>query len=76
VAVAELGSGTLKYFPTTNNFALSGRADFLGGKTGTTPTAGGNLASAFMMNGRPVATVVFDAADRWAGTLSLLQFIQ
>jgi len=72
-AVTELSSGALKQFPTTNEFA--GRADFLGGKTGTTPEAGDNLVSVFQAGGRIVATVVFGAADRYAATESLLQLI-
>jgi len=74
VSARELLTGAVKYFPTTNSFA--GRAGFLGGKTGTTPEAGDNLASIFDTGGTPVAVVVFGAADRYAATESLLQLIQ
>lgn len=74
VAVQELRSGVFKQFSSTNNF--TGRPDFLGGKTGTTPTAGDNLVSVFLVQGRPVAVLVFGAADRYAATASLLQLIQ
>jgi D-alanyl-D-alanine carboxypeptidase len=74
VAAQDLRTGAFKYFYSTNN--LAGRPDFLGGKTGTTPTAGENLVSVFLVQGRPVGVLVFGADDRYAATASLLQLIQ
>lgn len=74
VAVQDLTSGSFKQFSSTNSFA--GRAGFLGGKTGTTPEAGDNLVSIFQIGDKSVAILVFGAADRYAATESLLQFIQ
>jgi D-alanyl-D-alanine carboxypeptidase len=72
--VQDLANGAFKQFATTNDFA--GRAGFIGGKTGTTPEAGDNLVSIFQVNGDPVAILVFGAADRYAASESLLQWLE
>ena len=55
---------------TTNEFA--GTAAFLGGKTGYTDEAQGNLVSLFSMRGTPVVIVVLGSADRFGETRTLL----
>lgn len=63
VAVKEIVFQKLVRFSNINNFA--GRADFLGGKTGFTEEAQGNLISLFSLNGRPVMVVVLGTTDRF-----------
>lgn len=55
---------------TTNAFA--GTAGFLGGKTGYTEEAQGNLVSLFLLRGSPTAYVVFGSADRFGDTRMLI----
>lgn len=55
----------------TNAFA--GRADFIGGKTGYTDDAGGNLISLFQTSRGPVIIVIFGTNDRFNETLKLLK---
>lgn len=67
----EHTSGQLKTLGTINDFA--GREDFLGGKTGYTDEAGGNLVSVFKdKNGMPVVIVVFGSNIRFDASLDAL----
>ncbi len=73
--MTELVSGSTREVKTINLFA--GRADFLGGKTGYTEDANGNLLSLFSHNGRPVLIAILGTNDRFGETEKLLNwFIQ
>jgi len=61
-------------FSNINHFA--GQADFLGGKTGYTDDAGGNLLSLFSYQKRPVLVLVMGASDRFGETRRLLQWFK
>jgi D-alanyl-D-alanine endopeptidase (penicillin-binding protein 7) len=69
VVLAEQNSGTRVFYPTINEFA--GRSDFLGGKTGFTDEAGGNLISLFAYENRPIIIVVLGSDDRFGATEAL-----
>lgn len=55
--------------------AFAGRSDFLGGKTGYLPAAGGNLVSLFAKNDTLYIVTVFGTADRFGETEKLLKKI-
>jgi D-alanyl-D-alanine carboxypeptidase len=57
--ITELNSGRKISVKSINLFA--GAPDFIGGKTGNTPQAGGNLLSIFDDNGAPIFVVVLGA---------------
>ena len=59
-----------------NNFA--GQSDFLGGKTGYTDTADGNLLSIFKYENRPVLVIIMgtDEADRFTNTTALYNWFK
>jgi D-alanyl-D-alanine carboxypeptidase len=57
--ITELNSGEKITVRSINNFA--GAPGFVGGKTGNTPQAGGNLLSIFNDNGTPVFITVLGA---------------
>lgn len=57
--ITELNSGTTIPVRSINIFA--GTPNFIGGKTGNTPQAGGNLLSIFNHNGHPVIIIVLGA---------------
>ncbi len=63
ISVKELASQKFIRFSNINNFA--GRADFLGGKTGFTDEAQGNLISIFALNNRPIGIIVLGTIDRF-----------
>lgn len=73
VAITDLNSKIKRSLRNTNEFA--GEPDFLGGKTGFTDEANGNLLSLFLNNGRPVLIVVFGADDRFGETRKIYQTI-
>ncbi len=57
-------SGTIvERYSVTNINKLAGQADFLGGKTGETDEAGGNLISLFSYNGKKYVIIVLGASD-------------
>lgn len=62
--VTEKTTGRSLSLPSTNEF--TGRFGFLGGKTGFTADARGNLLSLFLYKDRPVAIVVLGTEDRFA----------
>lgn len=64
-------------YPNINGF--SGRPDFIGGKTGFTDEANGNLVSVFATNRGPLMLVVLGAGgktERFAETEKLLSWLQ
>ena len=69
--VTEVSSGNKVPIKNINEF--SGEADFIGGKTGYTDQADGNLLSLFLYNGRPVVVVVLgsDESTRFTNTEAL-----
>lgn len=58
-AITELNSGRHISVRSINQFA--GAPNFIGGKTGNTPQAGGNLLSIFNDNGTPIFVTVLGA---------------
>lgn len=74
VSIKEIGSGKTVRF--LNNNLLAGRADFLGGKTGYTEEARGNLVSIFSYAKRPIVVIVLGAEDRFLETEKLWQWFQ
>lgn len=72
ITVYEMNSGAAETFQSTNDFA--GQADFLGGKTGTTPEANENLLSLFSYGGHPVMILVFGSENRFAETRAILNW--
>ena len=61
VTVTEIGSGRQVVVKSINEF--SGEADFIGGKTGYTDQADGNLLSLFSDNGHPILVIVLGTND-------------
>lgn len=72
----ELGSGTKTLVRSINDFA--GEADFIGGKTGYTTIADGNLLSIFKYKNRPILVIVLgtDEADRFTNTERLFSWFK
>lgn len=58
-----------------NIHPFAGRSDFLGGKTGFTEEAGGNLISLFNYQSHPVLVLVMGAEDRLAETEKIRQWL-
>ncbi len=74
VSVRELSTGEVKVLQNINSFA--GQPDFLGGKTGYTDEASGNLLSIFRYQGRPVVVIVLGTADRFGQTRLLYDWFR
>lgn len=74
VTVTELTTGRNVGVKSINDFA--GRTDFIGGKTGYTDEAAGNLLSIFSYENRPVLVVVMGTGDdeRFDNTLALFDW--
>ena len=72
--IKELNSGKIFRYDSNNQFA--GRADFLGGKTGYTDDAIGNLVSIFTYGKKPILIVVLGASDRFGETSKLLDWFK
>jgi D-alanyl-D-alanine endopeptidase (penicillin-binding protein 7) len=72
--ITEINSGKKTEISSINNFA--GRADFLGGKTGFTDEAQGNLISLFSYQNRPLAIIVMGTDDRFGDTEKLLSWFK
>lgn len=68
--VTDLLTGTTHTLHNINVFA--GRSDFLGGKTGYLPAAGGNLVSVLRKDDAVYIVTVFGTADRFGETEKLL----
>lgn len=56
--------------------AFAGDPNFIGGKTGYTPEAHGNLLSVFNVNGRTVLIVVLGTDDRFGETRLLYEWVK
>ncbi|MBI3589701.1 MAG: D-alanyl-D-alanine carboxypeptidase [Candidatus Liptonbacteria bacterium] len=67
---------TNRVFKFDNNNTLAGRADFLGGKTGHTDEAQGNLISIFAYGRRPVGVIILGTDDRFGETESLFNWFK
>lgn len=74
VTVTELNFKKKNVIQSTHNYA--GRKDFLGGKTGTTPEAGENLATIISYGKREVVVIVLGASDRYKDTDQLIQWFK
>ncbi len=74
VSVRELNTGEVKVLQNINSFA--GQPDFVGGKTGYTDEANGNLLSIFKYQGRPVVVIVLGTADRFGQTRLLYDWFR
>jgi D-alanyl-D-alanine carboxypeptidase len=74
--VQNLATGKQVIVKSINNFA--GTADFLGGKTGYTDQADGNLLSLFSYDGRPIFIVVMGVDDgvRFDATQELFNWLK
>ena len=70
ITITESKTGRKRLLFNINEFA--GRADFIGGKTGFTEEAGGNLLSIFSINSEPIIIVILNSKDRFGDTLRLL----
>jgi D-alanyl-D-alanine carboxypeptidase len=69
----ELQSGRTFTFQSINQFA--GRSGFLGGKTGYTDDANGNLLSLFLYRNNPTFFVVMGTSDRFQDTQILIRWL-
>lgn len=74
VDIAELNSGRKIAVNNINFFA--GEDDFLGGKTGYTDEAHGNLLSLFSYKKRPILVIVLGTDDRFGDTTKLLSWFE
>ncbi len=72
--ITELDSERKVIINNINLFA--GRADFIGGKTGYTDEAGGNLLSIFSYDNKPVVVVVLGTDDRFGETEKLFNWFR
>jgi len=66
--------GKLLKFYNVNNFYYV--PQFLGGKTGYLPEARQNIASVFNVNGKPIAIITLNSANRQADTLAILNMLE
>ncbi|MCL4437532.1 serine hydrolase [Patescibacteria group bacterium] len=72
--VVDLNSGIEKTVSSIDYFA--GEPDFLGGKTGSTDEAQGNLVSVFDYEGRPILVIVLGSGDRFKDTQDLFNWFK
>jgi D-alanyl-D-alanine carboxypeptidase len=72
--VTELTTKKRQNIQNINRFA--GTTGFIGGKTGYTDAANGNLLSLFSVAGRPVAIIVLGTDDRFGETAALLAWFK
>ena len=70
--ITELNSSATRDIDSINAFA--GRSDFLGGKTGFTTEAQGNLLSLFDADGRPVIVIVLGTKNRFGESEKLINW--
>lgn len=68
--IADVKTGERRELRNINLF--SGQTQFLGGKTGTMPSVGGNLISIFDISGAK-AIIVLGAVDKFAGTEKIIE---
>lgn len=76
VRILDLSKNSEKELLNINNFAFNGHPDFVGGKTGFTDEAGGNLLSIFDHQGKKVLVIVFGTEDRFGETEKLYNWVQ
>ncbi len=74
MAVRESVSSETRTLENINSFA--GAPDFIGGKTGYTEQAGGNLLSIFRYQDRPILVIVLGADDRFGETRILYDWFK
>jgi len=75
--VHEESNGTDNELLNINTYAYATpRNDFLGGKTGFTDEAGGNLISLFNHNGHTILLIVFGTEDRFGQTDALYNWVK
>ena len=74
ITITEQNTSNKVKVASNNEFA--GRADFLGGKTGYTDEARGNLVSIFSYSGRPILIVVLGSEDRFGETSRLYEWFR
>jgi len=74
VMITELNSGKKVLVQSINDFA--GAPDFVGGKTGHTIEADGNLLSVFNYDGHPFIVIVFGSNDRFGDTKALYNWFK
>lgn len=74
VTLTEAQSGASHTFSNINLFA--GQVGFLGGKTGYTDEANGNLVSVFSHEARPIAVIVLGTSDRFGDTSRLITWFR
>lgn len=72
--ITELNSRRHILIQNINNFA--GQSDFLGGKTGYTDEASGNLISVFAYKRQPILIIVLGTEDRFGDTQKLLDWFE
>ena len=70
--IIERKSGSRKKITSNNKFA--GREGFLGGKTGYTTEANGNLLSVFNFKGNRILIIVFGTDDRFGETEAIYEW--
>jgi len=73
-SLTEINSGNKVIINNINLFA--GKDYFLGGKTGYTDEAGGNLLSIFSYQGKPIVIVVLGSDDRFGETEKLFSWFK
>lgn len=76
VKIVDLSKNKETELLNINNFAFNGHPDFLGGKTGFTDQAGGNLLSIFDYNGKKVLVIVLGTEDRFGETEKLYNWVK
>ncbi len=74
VRIVERTTMTPRILRNINEFA--GQEDFLGGKTGRTDEAGGNLLSLFEHEGKKYLIVVLGTEDRFGETRALYEWVK
>jgi D-alanyl-D-alanine carboxypeptidase (penicillin-binding protein 5/6) len=74
IGIIERTSGKKVSVTSINDFA--GTPNFIGGKTGHTDQAGGNLLSIFNYDGHPVIMIILDTVDRFGNTSKLLSWFK
>ncbi len=72
--ITDLVTGRTRKIVATNEFA--GKPGFVGGKTGYTNEANGNLLSVFEAGGRRFLIVVFGTSDRFGETEKLWRWVE
>ena len=74
--ISEKTKAIKKELLNINNFVFNGHPDFLGGKTGFTDQAGGNLISIFNHQGHKILIIVLGTDDRFGETEKLYNWIK